>query len=289
VYPASFEYHRPASVAEAVALLARHGDDAKLLAGGHSLIPLMKLRLAQPAHLVDIGRIDGLSGIRVGKDAVAIGALTTHNHVASSRAVRQALPVLAEAADGIGDQQVRNRGTIGGSLAHADPAADWPALALALGARLTATGSSGSRTIAADEFFLDLLTTALRPDEILTEVQFPIPPAGSGSAYVKHAHPASRFAVCGVAVRLVPGAGGTCKDVRVAITGVGAKATRAVAVEHALDGQKPDAAAIAAAAERADQSIEMTADLQGGVDYKQHLTRVCTRRALERAAGKMKG
>jgi carbon-monoxide dehydrogenase medium subunit len=288
MYPASFEYHRPASIDEAVALLARHGEEAKLLAGGHSLIPLMKFRLAQPAHLVDLGRIAGLAGIRVGKDAVVIGALTTHHYVASSPAVRQSLPLLAEAAAGIGDQQVRNCGTIGGSLAHADPAADWPAVTLALGARMKVTGPSGSRTIPADEFFLDLLTTALRPDEVLTEVQVPIPPAGSGCAYVKHPHPASRFALCGVAVRLVPGAGGTCKDVRVGVTGVGARATRAGAVEQALDGLAPDVAAIAAAAERADQGIEMSADLQGGVEYKRHLTRVTTRRALKRAAGKMK-
>ncbi len=288
MYAASFEYHRASSVKEAVGLLARHGDDAKLLAGGHSLIPLMKFRLAQPGHLVDIGRIPGLSGIRVEKGTVVIGALTTHEYVASSPAARQSLPVLAEAAGQIGDQQVRNCGTIGGSLAHADPAADWPALALALDARITAVGPSGERAIAADEFFVDLLTTALRPDEVLTEVRFPIPPAGSGAAYAKHVHPASRFAVCGVAALLVPGSGGTCKQVRVAVTGVGPKAARAATVEHALDGKRPDAGAVAAAAERAADGIEMSADQQGSVEYKQHLTRVCARRALERAAGTMK-
>ncbi len=288
MYPASFEYHRPSSVAEAVALLARHGDDAKLLAGGHSLIPLMKFRLAQPAHLVDIGRIAGLSGIRVEKDALVIGALTTHQDVESSPAARQAIPLLAEAAAGIGDQQVRNRGTIGGSLAHADPAADWPAVVLALGARIKAVGGSGERWIPAEEFFVDLLTTALAPGEMLTEVRVPMPAPGAGTAYVKHVHPASRFAVCGVAALLVPGKGGVCKEARVAVTGVGPKAARAPACEQALAGKKLDAGTVAAAAERAAQGIEMSADLQGGVEYKQHLTRVYARRALEQAAGKMK-
>jgi carbon-monoxide dehydrogenase medium subunit len=288
MYPASFEYHRPSSVKEAVALLARHGEDAKLLAGGHSLIPLMRFRLAQPGHLVDIGRIPGLSGVRVEKDAVVVGALTTHYDVESSQAAREALPLLAEAAAKIGDQQVRNRGTIGGSLAHADPAADWPALVLALEAELQATGPSGARTIPARQFFVDLLTTALAPGEMLTEVRFPIPPAGSGMAYEKHAHPASRFAVCAVAALLLPGDKGICKEARVAVTGVGPKATRATAAEQALAGRKLDPGAIGAAAERAGDGIEMSADLQGSVEYKQHLTRVYARRALERAAGTMK-
>jgi len=288
MYPAAFDYHRPASLEEAVGLLAKHGDDAKLLAGGHSLIPLMKLRLAQPKHVVDIGRIGALSGIREDGSAVVIGALTTHYAVESSASLKAKCPMLTEAAALIGDPQVRNLGTIGGSLAHADPAADWPAVILALGAEIRAVGPKGARTIKADDFFKDLLTTALAPDEILSEIRIPVPPAGTGAVYVKHPHPASRFAVVGVAAVLTV-SGGTCQRASVAITGVGAKATRAKGVEAALAGKPLDGASIGAAAEKAADGIEINADLQGSVEYKAHLTRVYTRRALEAAAARAKG
>ena len=286
MYPATFEYHRPSTLKQAVRLLAEHGADAKLLAGGHSLIPLMKFRLAQPAHVIDIRRIEGLAGIREEQGRVVIGALTTHYEVESHAGLRDSYPILPEVAAKIGDQQVRNLGTIGGSLSHSDPAADWPALVLALGAELRAVGPRGKRKIPADEFFVDLLTTALAPDEVLTEVRFPRLPAGAGVAYEKHTHAASRFAVVGVAALVVPGRGKACKEARVGVTGVGAKATRARGVEEALAGKPLDAATIATAAEKAPDGIDITADLQGSVEYKAHLTRVYARRALEKAAGR---
>jgi len=289
MYPATFEYHRPATVEEALGLLAKHRDDAKLLAGGHSLIPLMKLRLAQPGHLVDIGRLGGLSGIREEGGALVIGALTTHYAVESSAAVKAKCPVLSEVAQLIGDPQVRNLGTVGGSLAHADPAADWPAVVIALGAELKAIGPKGARTIKADDFFKDLLTTALAGDEILTEIRVPVPSAGSGAAYAKHPHPASRFAVVGVAALVTAGAGGICSHASVGVTGVGSKATRAKSVEAALTGKALDLATLAAAAEKAADGIAINADLQGSVEYKAHLTRVYAKRALEAAAARAKG
>ena len=287
MYPASFEYHRPGSVEEAVGLLTRYKDDAKLLAGGHSLIPMMKLRLAQPKHLVDIRRIGGLSGIREEGGAIVIGALTTHYTIESNSSLKTRCPILPEAGAMIGDPQVRNQGTIGGSLAHSDPAADWPAVILALGAELKAVGPKGARTIKAQDFFKDLLTTALGPDEVLTEVRIPALPAHTGTAYVKHPHPASRFAVVGVAA-VVTVEGGHCKVAHVAVTGVGSRATRAKGVEAALAGKALDAAAIAAASAKAADGIEMSADLQGSVEYKRHLTQVYARRALEAAAGRVK-
>jgi len=288
MYPASFEYHRVASVEEAVGLLARHKDDAKLLAGGHSLIPMMKLRLAQPKHLIDIGRLTGLSGIREEGGHFVIGALTTHYAVESSARVRQKCVMLSEAAAMIGDPQVRNYGTIGGSLAHADPAADWPAVVLALGAELRAVGPKGARTIKAEDFFKDLFTTALGPEEVLTEVRIPIGGHG-GAAYMKHPHPASRFAVVGVAAAVALDGAGKCTSAHVGITGVGSKAVRAKGVEAALTGKVLDAATIGAAAQKAADGIDINADLQGSVEYKAHLTRVYTRRALERAVERAKG
>lgn len=288
MYPASFEYHRPASVEEAVGLLAKYRDDAKLLAGGHSLIPLLKLRLAQPKHVVDLRRIGGLSGIREEGGTIVIGALTSHYTVESHAGLKSKCPILPEAGAMIGDPQVRNLGTLGGSLAHADPAADWPAVVLALGAEMVATGPKGRRTIKADDFFKDLMTTALAADEVLTEIRIPAPPAGTGSAYVKHPHPASRFAVVGVAA-VVTVSGGTCQRASVAVTGVGSKATRAKGVEAALQGRALDAGTIAAAAEKAADGIAISPDLQGSVEYKAHLTRVYAKRALEAAAARARG
>jgi carbon-monoxide dehydrogenase medium subunit len=287
MYPATFEYHRPTTVDEAVRLLATHKDDAKLLAGGHSLIPLMKLRLTTPKHVVDLRRISALSGVREEGGAIVIGALTTHYTIESNASLKTKCPILPETAAMIGDPQVRNWGTIGGSLAHADPAADWPAVIVALGAELRAIGPKGPRTIKAEDFFKDLMTTALGPDEVLTEIRIPVPAAGTGTAYVKHPHPASRFAVVGVAAVLTA-SGGKCAKASVAITGVGAKAVRAKGVEAALAGKALDGQAIAAAASSAADGIAMTADLQGSVEYKQHLTRVYTRRALEAAAARVK-
>lgn len=288
MYPASFEYHRAATVEEAVGLLTRFKDDAKILAGGHSLIPMMKLRLAQPKHLIDIGRVGGLAGIKEEGGQFVLGALTTHFAVESSAAIRQKCVMLSEAAALIGDPQVRNYGTVGGSIAHADPAADWPAVLLALGAEVKAVGPKGARSIHIDDFFKDLFTTALHADEILTEIR--IPAGGhSGAAYMKHPHPASRFAVCGVAAAVVVDGAGKCTAARVGVTGVGSHATRAKGVEAALVGKALDAATIAAAAQKAADGIEINADLQGSVEYKAHLTRVYARRALEKAAERAKG
>ena len=284
MYPAQFDYHSPASVQEAISLLGRLKDDAKVLAGGHSLLPMMKLRLAQPKHLIDLRKVPGLSGIKEDGGAIAIGALTTHYAVESSSLLKQKCPLLSEAAGTIGDPQVRNMGTIGGSLAHADPAADYPAAVIALGAELVAEGPKGKRTIKVDDFFKGLLTTALQPQEILVEIRIPSWPAGTGMAYMKFPHPASRFAVVGVAA--VVTADG--KKVGVGITGAGTKAVRAKGVEAALAGKTLDAARLKAAAEKAPDGVDVQADLQGSVEYKTHLLKVYCRRALEAALSRAK-
>ncbi len=283
MYTTSFEYHRATSAEDAVRLLALYGEDAKFLAGGHSLIPLMKLRLARPAHLIDITRAEGLTGIHEEAVRLVIGAATTHRALASSAAVRRAAPILAEAAEQIGDPQVRGRGTIGGSLAHADPAADLPAVVLALDAELVAVGQEGLRRIPVDHFFRGLMATALEPDEILREIRIPIPRPATGGAYVKHPHPASRFAVVGVAAVLTLDRDGRLGDARVALTGVGTHAVRAATVEQALAGVEPTDAALVAAADRATDGLDLRADRTGSEEYRRNLVRVHVRRALERA------
>jgi carbon-monoxide dehydrogenase medium subunit len=287
MYPAQFDYHTPGTVREALDLLGRYKDDAKLLAGGHSLLPTMKLRLAQPKHLVDIRKVPGLSGIKEDGGMLAIGALTTHYAVESSSLVKSKCPVLAATAAMIGDPMVRNMGTIGGSLAHADPAADYPATIIACGAEMVAEGPKGKRTIKADDFFKGLLTTALGPDEILTEVRVPVCGPKVGCAYLKFPHPASRFAVVGVAAVLTIDAGKVTKA-GVGITGAGTKAVRAKGVEAGLTGKALDAATIQAAADKAPDGVDVQADLQGSVEYKQHLLRVFARRSIEAAAAAAK-
>lgn len=282
MYPASFEYHAATSVPDALALLARYGDDAKLLAGGHSLIPVMKLRFATPAHLIDIGRIPALSAITDGGSAVHIGATARHANVVASSIVRAKTPLLAEVAGHIGDPLIRNMGTIGGSLAHADPAADLPAAMLALGATLVATGADGTRTVAADDFFTDVFTTALRPGEMLTEIRVPAQGMGSGGAYEKHPDPASGYAVVGIAAHLQV-RGGTIVAGRVGMTGLGPKAMRLTAVEEALAGKPATAATVAAAASHAADGMVFVDDAKGSAPYKANLARVHTRRALSRA------
>lgn len=286
--PSAFEYVAPASLAEATAFLAAHPDDAKLLAGGHSLVPLMKLRLAAPKYLVDLARVPGLKGIREANGALEIGALTTHYEVESSSLVRERLPVLAETAALIGDVQVRNRGTIGGSLAHADPAADYPAPILALDAEISVTGSKGQRTIKATDFFVDLLTTALKPDEVITQVRIPIPAAGSGAAYVKFPHPASRYAIVGVAALVRLNADGSCASAAIGVTGAGSKAVRASAAEQGLVGSRLDDAAIQKAGAAAAEAIEPVGDIHASAEYRRHLVREFTMRALRAAAERAK-
>ena len=234
--PSQFDYVVPATLDEAVSLLAQHADDAKILAGGHSLIPAMKLRLAMPHVLIDIGRIKDLAYIREEGSQIRIGAMTTHYQLESSDRLREICPLLPETAAQIGDVQVRNKGTIGGSLAHADSAADWPAAILALGADIVAVGAGGERVIKADDFFVDMLTTALQPGEILREIRIAAPGGRFGHAYLKVPQPASGFAVVGVAVSLIRGPAGACESACIGVTGVASKAYRAGAVETALAG-----------------------------------------------------
>jgi carbon-monoxide dehydrogenase medium subunit len=281
--PEAFAYAAPSTLAEALDLLAEHGDDAKVLAGGHSLIPMMKLRLANPAVLIDIGRIAALRGIRHQGERVIIGAMTTHAQIEESAELRALLPIMAEAAAVIGDPLVRHRGTFGGSLAHADPAGDWHAVALALNATIRATGRNGDRTIAASEFFLDLFTSVLEPGELLTAIDLPVPSAGTGMAYQKFAHPASGYAVVGAAAVVTVDADGICRDCRVGITGAGAKATRAEATEKALVGERMSAERITEAAQHAGAGIDFLADLAASEGYRANLVTVLTQRALAAA------
>ena len=287
MFPNQFAYHRPSTLEEAVGLLAAD-PDAKVLAGGHSLLPAMKLRLAAPGALVDLASIEGLRGISA-DGAVTIGAMTTYNQLVDSDELRARLPVVAEVAAGVGDPQVRSLGTLGGSLAHNDPAADFTALMLALGADVTAVGSQGERTIPADEFFLDILTTALGPDEILTAVRIPVPAGRVGMAYQKHEHPASGYAVVGIAAVLALGDDGTCRSARVAVTGCTPTATRAAAAEAALVGQALTPETIAAAAQAAPGGLEITGDLYASAEYRSHLVTVVGRRVLEQAAARARG
>ncbi len=287
--PAPFEYHAAKSLDDALRLLERHGDEAKVLAGGHSLLPLMKLRLASPRYLIDLGRLRGLSYIRLEGEQIAIGALTSHADIEASELLRGRCPLLPETAGEIGDVQVRNRGTIGGSLAHADPAADYPAAILALEAEIIATSSAGKRTIRAKDFFVDLLTTQLRPGEILTEVRVPALGPRTGTAYVKLHQPASGFAVVGAAVRVALGRGGKIEDVALGITGLGAKAFRATAAEKALRGKKPNAKLVAAAVRNVAQGIEALSDIHASAEYRREMASVYARRALDRAIGRASG
>src|SRR3972149_5796335 len=289
MYPAAFEYHAPTSVKDALRLLGKLKDDAKLLAGGHSLIPMMKLRLAQPGHLIDLKKVKGLSGIKEEKGALVIGAMTTHWEIEASKTVKAKVPVLAEVAGIIGDPAVRNKGTLGGSVAHADPAADWPAAMLALGAEMVCEGPKGKRTVKADDWFVGLMTTAAKGNEILTAIRVPVWPAGSGAAYMKFPHPASRFAVVGVCAAVTLDKQGVCTRAGVAVTGAGTRAVRARGVEAALTGKKLDAAASEAAAQKAADGVDVQAALQGSVEYKAHLCRVFARRAISEAVKRAGG
>src|SRR5688500_15649244 len=283
--PSQFAYQRAESIDEAIALLQKHGEGAKLIAGGHSLLPIMKLRLAEPELLIDIGRIAQLGGVRRDDGEIAIGALVTHHHIATDAQIRSTVPLLADAAARVGDRQVRNRGTIGGALAHADAAADYPAAILALDATIVARGPRGEREIPAREFFLDFLTTALQPDEVLTEVRVSAPPEGHGWSYQKLANQASGYAIVGVGVIVVDD-GGVCADVRIGVTGTAAVPWRAEATETALRGQQLEDGTVAAAAELVDGGIDALDDLHGSAEYRRRVTRGLTRRAILEAAGR---
>ncbi len=285
--PAAFEYHSASSVEEAVRLMATL-PDAKVLAGGHSLLPMMKLRVVTPRHVIDLGRIPGLRGIREEQGRLVIGAMTTHWAIESSTLLRAKVPLLSETAASIGDVQVRNLGTIGGSLVHADPAADHPAAVLALEAEMVVIGPRGARTIPAREFFTGILASAVAADEILTELRIVVPRARTGMAYVKFPHPASGFAVVGVAA-VMRVRRGRCEDARIGITGVGPTAYRAVGVERALVGSALDEQAIAGAAAHAADGIAPNEDLFASAEYRAHLARVITRRAVRAAVDRSGG
>lgn len=284
--PSQFAYQRAGSVEEAIALLEEHGENAKLIAGGHSLLPIMKLRLAEPETLVDIGHIPELRGVRQADGEIAIGALTTHHQIASATEVRSAVPLLADTAARVGDRQVRNRGTIGGAVAHADAAADYPAAILALDASIVARGPQGERRIPAREFFLDFLTTALQPDEILTEIVISRPAEGHGWSYQKLANQASGYAIVGVGVVVALDGQSAVADVRVGVTGAAAVAWRAEATETALRGQRLDDGVVTAAADLVDGGIDFLDDLHGSAEYRRRVTRGLTRRAIVEAAGR---
>src|SRR5712692_6132548 len=282
---AQFDYVRAKTLDEALSLLAQN-EDAKILAGGHSLIPAMKLRLAQPPLLIDLGRIKDLSYVREENGQIRIGAITTHYQIESSDLLKKICPLLPECAGHIGDVQVRNKGTIGGSLAHSDPAGDWPAAIIALNADLIATSKSGERTIKADDFFVDLLTTALEPGEILREIRINKSNGRTGQAYTKMHHPASGFAVVGVAANLTLDGTGSCQKASIGITGVSSKAYRATAVESALAGKNLDEQTIADAVSHASDGVDLNGDLFASADYRRHLAKVYTKRAIKAAAMK---
>jgi aerobic carbon-monoxide dehydrogenase medium subunit len=286
MYSANFDYHRARSLADVHRLLATN-PGAKLLAGGHSLIPLMKLRLATPPAVVDIGRVPELRGLSRSGDTIRIGALTTHAEIAASADVQKAAPALAEAAGMIGDPAVRSRGTIGGNIAHADPASDLPTVLVALDARIVVVGPSGERTLAADGFFTGIMTTALADNEVVTAIVVPVVARGQSSAYVKFSHPASRYAVIGVAASLTL-ANNQCSAARVALGGLVSHACRAAAVERALVGQGLDAATIAAAAGHVGEDLggEVSGDIFASASYRKAVAPVYVKRAIAAAAAR---
>ena len=280
--PPSFEYHAPRSVTEAVSLLASLGDEAKLLAGGHSLLPMMKLRFAQPAHLIDLGAIQDLRGVREEAGTLVIGAMTTEADLLTSALVRNKVPLLAEAAGQIADPQVRYRGTIGGDISHGDPGNDHPALMLALDAAFVLTGPTGQRTVSAHGFFLGLYSTLLAPAEILTQIRIPIPAAGTGWSYQKLKRKTGDFATAATAV-LLRMKGATVAQVAIALTNAAATPLRASAAEQALVGKPINAASLGDAARLAMGICQPAADLRGDVAYKTAMCGEMTRRALQAA------
>ena len=280
MFATSFTYERASSVSDAVSLLEQH-EDARILAGGHSLIPAMKLRLATPETLVDISRLEELKGITI-DDHIRIGAMVTYNEIRDHEHLRSLLPILDDAISVIGDQQVRARGTLGGSLAHADPAADLTAVFEALNGRVKAVGPAGEREIAAEDLFVDLWTTSLEPNEVLTEVIIPKPLEGTRMAYAKHSHPASGYAVVGVAV-VLPVTEGQVHESRVVLTGATSKPTRATEAENALNGQQVEDGVFASAASVASEGAEINGDSYASEAFRAHLIGIVTRKALDRA------
>ena len=285
--PRQFEYYAPQSVPEAIALLQKYGDTAKLLAGGHSLIPMMKIRFAEPEHLVDLGKIAELRGIREEGDELRIGAMTTENDLIWSTIVQEKCPLLVESARLIGDPQVRYKGTLGGDISHGDPGNDHPAIMLALGATFVLQGSDGERMVTADDFFLGLFSTALEPDEVLTEIRIPVPAAGTGWCYAKLKRKIGDFATAAAAV-LLRMKGDTVEEVSIALTNAGATALKAREAEDSLRGKKFEDAAIAEAARLAMSICDPAEDQRGDVEYKTAMTGEMTQRALRTAHARTK-
>ena len=283
--PGAFEYYAPRTLEDAVQYLSEHRDDVKILSGGQSLLPLMKMRLSKPAFIVDIGRIPGLDTISEEGDSLIIGALVTHAQIESSSLLRQKCPLLPQTATMIADVQVRNRGTLGGSVAHADPAGDWPATALALDAEVQITGPRGQRWVRCEDFFLGLLMSVLEPDEVVTAVKVPVT-GQDKTAYLKAAPRSSGFAVVGAAVRISLDASGSCNRAAIGITGVTDKAYRAGRSEQMLTGKKLDAALIEQAAGEATHNIDAIEDINGSAEYRRHLTHVYVARAIQEALGR---
>lgn len=277
--PTNFDYHRAQSVDDALAQLGAHGDNAKILAGGHSLIPAMKLRLNNPGIVIDIARLADLRFIEHRGDDIVIGAASTHHDIASSELISSKIGMLSSGAGMIGDMAVRNLGTIGGSIAHADPAADWPGLLLAAGATMVLKSADGTREVAATDFFQGFYMTALESNEIITEIKIPVPATGTKTAYEKFFQPASRFAIVGCAV-MVTESYGNVEDIKVAFNGLGDCSFRDANVENALKGKALNAENIAAAAEQAAQGIDFLSDHFASAEYRQHLAKVYAKRAL---------
>jgi carbon-monoxide dehydrogenase medium subunit len=286
--PPSFQYHAPGSVEDAVALLSQYGDEAKLLAGGHSLLPMMKLRFAEPEHLVDINNIESLKGIREESGKIVIGAMTSENALINSALLQEKCPLLPEAARLIADPQVRNRGTIGGDIAHGDPANDHPALMMALDASFTLVGPSGSRQVAATDFYLGTFYTALEADEILTEIRFAPQSPNTGASYQKLKRKTGDFATA-AAVAVIEMSGETCKTARIALTNLGPTALRASDAEAVLTGQVITDDLIDQAAQKAMEACDPAEDLRGDVEYKTHMGGEMTRRAIRTAVKRAKG
>jgi aerobic carbon-monoxide dehydrogenase medium subunit len=281
--PAAFDYITPQSLDEAVNVLAAHGGEAKLLAGGHSLLPLLKLRLANPKLLIDLSKIPGLGNISQQDDKIVVGALATHYQIESSALLKTKCPLLPQTARVIGDVQVRNLGTIGGSLTHADPSADWPAAILALGGELKLSGPKGERPIATEDFFLGTMTTAIEPTEILTEIRVPVSSRRYGSAYLKMAQQASGFAIVGVAVWLRLAQDGRCEDIGVGVTGLSEKPFRARTVEAGLRGNKLTPKLIEESAAHVAEGTDPLEDLHASGKFRVHLAQIYTSRALQEA------
>jgi aerobic carbon-monoxide dehydrogenase medium subunit len=282
--PAAFEYARPTSVADAVTALSEAGEDAKVLAGGQSLIPVLRLRLSYPSTVVDVGRIDELKGVRDEGDAIVIGAMTTHHDVMHDDLVQQHAPIIAQATATVADPQVRHRGTFGGALAHADPAGDLGAVALALECEFNIAGPGGNRSVAATDFFQDYLTTSIGADEVLTSIRVPKLGAGWSSHYEKFNRVAQAWSIVAVAA-IVKRSNGSIAEARIGLTNMGSTPLRARAVESALAGADASTDAVSTAAEHAADGTSPPSDLSGRADYREHLARVLTKRAVLAATG----